>query len=746
MLSLAKEYNHHVISIKFLDYSEDVYDISVDKYHNFLLDCGVFVHNSVEGFEPAASRYTEAKLSKIAEEMLADINKDTVDFIPNFDGTLKEPVILPSKLPNLLVNGSTGIAVGMATNIPPHNVGEIIDAVVLMIDNKDASMDEILNLVKGPDFPTAGLIIGKAGISQAYQTGKGKLVIRAKTHFEKNSIIVTEIPYQINKTMLIESLADLVNNKTIDGISDIRDDSDKKGMRVVIELKNNSQPEVVLNQMYKHTNLQSTFGVIMLALVDNEPRILNLKELIQNYILHRKDVVTRRTRFDLKKAEERLHIVLGLNIALSNIDHVVRLIKESKSAEAARATLMMRYSLSEIQAQAILDMRLQRLTSLEREKLRDEQLSLDKLIIELKEILASELRIFGMIKQELIELKNKYNDKRRTEIIDGEEDIETEDLIKEEDVVVTITHQGYIKQQQLEQYRQQKRGGHGIIATETKDDDFAEQLFITNNHNYLLFFTNKGKIYWLKAYRLPASSRYSKGKAIVNLLNLEKDEKISTTLPVSHFDDKHFLIMATKKGMIKKTSLIEYSNPRKTGIAAINLREGDELIKVRLTPGTLKMLLGTKKGMAVKFDEKDVRAMGRKATGVRGIRLGKGDEVIGLEVARGDATLLTITENGYGKRTAMEEYRLIRRGGKGVINIQTTERNGNVVGIKTVMDPDEVMIITKRGITIRLVANGVSVIGRNTQGVRVIKLKEPDKVASLARVNTNTNQIIKNSQ
>ncbi len=636
-----------------------VYDALVRMAQDFSLRYPLVIGQgnmgSVDNDPPGAQRYTEAKLSKLAEDMLEDIDKDTVDFIPNYDNSLKEPVILPSKIPNLLINGSSGIAVGMATNIPPHNIGEIIDAVVLMIDNKEASMDEILNLVKGPDFPTAGLLIGRSGVIQAYSTGRGRVVIRGRSHFEQNNIVITEIPYQVNKSMMIESMADLVREKIVEGIADIRDESNKKGMRIVIKLKQNANSEVVLNQLYKHTNLQSTFGVIMLALVNNEPRILNLKELIQNYILHRKDVVTRRTKFDLRKAEERLHIVLGLNIALQNIDHVVRLIKESKSADAARATLMMRYSFSEIQAQAILDMRLQRLTSLEREKLKDEQLSLEKLIIELKEILASELRIFGIIKQELIELKNKYNDKRRTEIIEGEEDIETEDLIKKEDVVVTITHQGYIKQQQLEQYRQQKRGGHGIIATETKDDDFAEHIFVTSNHNYLLFFTNKGKIYWLKAYKLPAASRYSKGKAIVNLLNLEKDEKISTTLPVSNFDEKHFLIMATKKGIIKKTSLVEYSNPRKTGIAAINLQDGDELIKVRLTPGTLKMLLGTRKGMAVKFDEKDVRAMGRKATGVRGIRLDKGDEVIGLEVARGDATLLTITENGYGKRSKMEK-------------------------------------------------------------------------------------------
>lgn len=689
---------------------------------------------SVDGDPAAAQRYTEARLSKIAEEMLTDLDKETVDFIPNFDGSLKEPLVLPSKIPNLLINGSSGIAVGMATNIPPHNIGEVIDATIATVDKPEITVDELLNFVKGPDFPTAGFISGSAGIISAYKFGRGKITVKAKTQLENGKIIVTELPYQVNKSLLLESIADLVRDKKIEGISDLRDESNREGIRIVIELKKSADAETTLNQLMEHSQLRETFSIIMLALVNGEPKILNLKELIQYFILHRKEVVTRRTKFDLTKAEERAHIVLGLKTALENIDNVVKMIKAAETPETAKNALIQSLTLTEIQAKAILDMKLQRLTSLETNKLIKEFEDLTKLIAELKDILASEPRIYSIIKDELTEIKNKYADVRRTQIIDEEKAIERAELIQEEDIVITVTHSGYIKQVPLETYKQQRRGGAGVIGTETKEEDFVEDLFTTSNKAQLLFFTNIGKVHWLKAYEIPQASRYSKGKAIINLIRLQQNEKINAVLPIKEFQENTFILLATKNGILKKTTLIEFTNPRQGGIIAITLRENDELVDVKLTSGNFDMILATKNGMAVKFNEEDVRPMGRAATGVRGITLEENDELIGMDYAPPNATLLTITENGYGKRTNLEEYRLINRGGKGVINIQTTERNGKVVGIKTVTDEEDVMIITKQGIIIRVPAKTISVIGRNTQGVTIMKLKESDKVTNITKV------------
>lgn len=721
-----KFYFDQLVEVKKTEKQKEVFSVRVDsKCHSFIAN-GFINHN------------TEARLSKIAEELLLDLDKDTVDFLPNFDNSTKEPVVLPAKLPNLLVNGSSGIAVGMATNIPPHNIREVIDGVIMAIDNPEVSGEQLMSVIQGPDFPTGGYICGRKGIRDAYLTGRGMLRLRAKTEITKeNKIIVTELPYQVNKAQLLEYVADLVKDKRIEGIVDLRDESDRDGMRVVIELKKSADPSVVLNQLYKHTQLQTTFGVINLALIDGQPKVMTLKDLIRYYILHRKNVVTRRTKFELDKAEKRAHILIGLRIALKYIDSVVQTVKASQNPEIAKKQLMQKFRLTEIQAQAILDMKLQRLTSLEQTKIEKEYNDLVKLIAELKSILASEQRIFEIIKKELRDLKETYNDERRTVLMDNHEEVETEDLIKEEDIVVTVTHSGYIKQLSLENYRQQKRGGKGIIGTETKEEDTVEHLFITSNHNYILLFTNKGRVYWLKGYQIPVGSRYSKGKAIINLLALGQDEKVTAVLPIVKFDDKHYLLFATKNGLLKKTKLSEYSNPRKGGIIAINLKDNDGVVQVRLTPGTLQMILCSKNGKAVRFNETDVNPMGRNATGVRGIRLDKGDEVIGMEVALSKAALLTVTESGYGKRTLIDDYNLIRRGGKGVINIKTSPRNGKVVGIKTVMDHDEIMLISSKGVIIRVAAKDISMIGRNTQGVRVMKLNAGDKVTTVARVITN---------
>ncbi len=734
MISLAKEYNHHVVSVKFLNYTEDVYDLTVGIHHNFLLDCGVFVHNSIDFAQPAQMRYTEAKLNKLSEEILADIDKDTVDFIPNFDGSLKEPIVLPSKIPNLLINGSVGIAVGMATNIPPHNVSEICDAMIALIDNPEIDDLSLMSNVKGPDFPTGAQILGTASIKQAYKTGRGKLTIRAKCTIEDRTIIINEIPYQVDKSGLIESIAELVTDKIVEGISDIRDESDKSGTRILIELKKAADPNIVLNQLYKHSQLQITFGIINLALVNGEPRVLSLKEMCYEFVKHRKEVVTRRTQFELKKAEDRDHILQGLLTALKSIDQIIALIKSSKDVESAKNGLINNYILTEIQANAILEMKLSRLAALEQQKILNEHNELLKFIQEMKNILASEIRIFKIIKDELVGIKNEYSDKRKTEIIESEEEIlETEDLIEKEVVVITITHSGYLKRQLLDVYKSQRRGGKGVIGTETKDDtDFVENLFVANTHSYILFFTDKGMVHWLKAYQIPDAGRYAKGSAIVNLIKLDKDEKVTSMVAVNEFKEDNYLVMATKNGVIKKTSLVEYSRPRQGGIIGINLRENDKLIDVRMTDGSKQIIIATKDGRAVRFKESDINSVGRNSVGVRGINVKK-SEVVGMEIVSAPY-LLTVTEKGYGKRSEVNDYRLINRGGSGVTNIKITEKNGKVVSIKVVNEADEIMLISKNGVIIRTPVSGISVVGRNTQGVRIMNLDESDRLATVARI------------
>jgi len=693
---------------------------------------------SIDGDNAAAMRYTEARLNKLAEEILQDLDKDTVEFVPNFDGSLDEPSVLPSKVPNLLINGSSGIAVGMATSIPPHNLSEVCDGVMKVIDNPQISVSELVQFVKGPDFPTGGTIMNASGLVQAYGTGRGKVIVRAKTHLEENKnkqrIIIDEIPYMVNKSQLLEAIADLVSDKKVIGISDLRDESDQDGMRVVIELKQGANSDVVLNQLFAHSRLQETISINLLALVGREPKVCSLKDIIAEFISHRKEIVTRRTQFDLKKAEERAHVLEGLIVALNDIDDVVKLIKGSKSSEEAKQGLMREYKLSEIQAQAILDMTLRRLTSLEQEKLRREHDDLIKLIKELKDILASAQRILGIIKAELMELKEKYGDDRRTQLVEGSFDaIEEESLIKEEDMVVTLTHAGYVKRLPMDTYKAQRRGGKGIIAAETKEDDFVESLFVANTHDYLLFFTNKGKVHWLKVYQLPEAGRYAKGSAIVNVLQLSDNEKVTAFIPVQKFEEGKFLFMVTNNGTVKKTSLSEFSNPRKGGIIALGIDEGDELKSVMLTDGKQQILIATENGSAIKFDEADVRPMGRTATGVIGIRL-RDDKVVGATIADDKKTLLTVTEKGYGKRTQISEYRLTSRGGVGVINLNITDKNGKVVGIASVEDSTELMLISQGGVLIRTTASQISVVGRNTRGVRVMQIEESDKVMSVATI------------
>jgi len=704
-----------------------VYSIRVDS------NCHSFISN---GF---ISHNTECRLKKVSEELLQDIDKKTVKFVDNFDGSLQEPSVLPSKIPNLLVNGSSGIAVGMATNIPPHNMSEVVEGIIAQIDNPEITVLELMQHIKAPDFPTGGLICGTNGVVNAYTTGKGVITLRAKTEIEekkeKQSLIIREIPYMVNKAEMIKEIANLVKDKKVLGIGDLRDESDREGMRVVIELKKDTNSEVILNQLYKHTRMQTSFGVTLLALVEGEPHILTLKQIIHNYIKFRKEIVINRTQFDLNKAEEKAHILEGLIVALDNIDEVIALIKKSKSTAEASEALISGYSLDKVQAQAILDMKLQRLTSLEQEKIKNERDSLLKLISELKEILASEQKILDIIKEELTELKGKYNDQRKSHIIEVETtDLNMEDLIKPEEMVVTITHSGYIKRIPVDTYKEQRRGGKGVIAAGTKEEDFIEDLFVANTHSYLLFFTNKGKIYWLKVYYIPEGSRQARGKAIVNLLRLDQGEKINAFVPVKEFDDEHELVMATRKGIIKKVNLQNFSKPRKGGILAVNLKEGDELINVELTDGKKQIILATKNGAALRFDESKVRSMGRNATGVRGISLRGDDEVIGMVVAEDNKTLFTATENGYGKRTKVSDYRLTNRGGVGVRNIICSERNGGVVTIKSVYDSADLMFMSKNGIVIRTNAAGISVIGRNTQGVRVMKLSEGDKLVAAAKI------------
>lgn len=694
---------------------------------------------SVDGDPAAAYRYTEARLTKLAEEMLADIDKETVDFAPNFDDTTTEPSVLPTRVPNLLINGSAGIAVGMATNIPPHNLSEIVDGLVMMIDNPEVTIPELMTAIKGPDFPTAGFIHGYEGIKQAYMTGRGIVQMRARSVIEESrgdreSIIVTELPYQVNKARLLERIAELVQEKKITGIAEIRDESDREGMRIAIDLKKGELATVVLNQLYKHTAMQSTFGVIMLALVNNQPRVLNLRKLLSNFVQHRREVVVRRTKYDLKKAEERAHILLGLKIALENLDAVITLIKASANPEEAKTGLVREFQLSEIQAQAILDMRLQRLTGLEREKILAEYEEVLREIARLNEILASDALVMKIIRDELLAIKTEYGDPRRTEIVAQTSEIDIEDLIKDEEMVITISHAGYIKRNPLTTYRAQKRGGKGKIGMETKEEDFVERLFTATTHSYILFFTNKGRVYWLKVHQLPEASRQAKGKAIVNLIQISQDERVTAALPVRAFTPDHFVLMATKQGIVKKTELESYSHPRPSGIIAITLDEGDELISAEVTDGNRDVFLGTKDGLSIRFSEVDVREIGRMGKGVIGIRLDEGNEVKGMEIVRDDSTILTVTEKGYGKRSTLEDYRSQGRGGKGIITIKTTEKNGRVIGLAQVSSEDEIILITLNGKVLRIGARDISVQGRNTQGVRLFDIEEGDKVVSFAKV------------
>jgi DNA gyrase subunit A len=693
---------------------------------------------SIDGDSPAAMRYTEARLAKISNEILADIDKETVGFQPNFDGSLEEPIILPSRIPNLLVNGSSGIAVGMATNIPPHNLKEVCRAIIMTIENPEISLMDLFEVIKGPDLPTGGLLCGSGGIKQAYSTGKGGMRIRARIETEEKkgrvSLIVKEIPYMINKSQLLEEIADLIKRKVVTDISEFRDESDRDGMRIVITLKKDANQEVVINQLYKHSRLESSYGVRFLALVNNVPKTLNLKSLLEHFIEHRVDIISRRTQYELKKAKARVHILEGLIIALNNLDAVVEKIRKSKDAEEARSMLMNDYGLSEEQAKAILDMTLRRLASMEQQAIRNEHGQLVNLIIELESILSEKKKILDLIITEQEELIEKYGEERKTDIIDYQEDLDIEDLIEEEDVVVTISHSGYIKRMPLDEYKQQMRGGRGIIGAETKEEDFLEHLFIASTHSYLLIFTNKGKIHWVKVYKLPDASRYAKGTAIVNLVEVGKDERISAVIPVRRFDDEHYLVFATRKGVVKKTNLGAYSNPRHGGIWAINLVEGDVVVDVVKTNGSQQLILATANGMAVRFNETDVRAVGRYSQGVIGIRLKGDDKVIGMVDAEPTKTLLTLTENGFGKRTDINDYRLINRGGSGVINIKTTERNGKVVSIMSVSDEDELMLISVGGQVIRTSSKFISVIGRNTQGVRIMRLRTGDRIADAAKI------------
>ena len=692
---------------------------------------------SVDGDPAAAMRYTEVRMSKIAELMLQDIDKETVDFIPNYDESLKEPSVLPAKFPQLLVNGSSGIAVGMATNIPPHNMREVIDGVLMLIDNPEATVDELMTVVKGPDFPTGGQILGLEGVRSAYRTGRGVVPMRAEAHIEtmssgKAQIIVSELPYQVNKARLVEKIADLVRDKTIDGITALRDESDRNGMRIVMELRRDANANVILNQLYKHTQMQDSFGVIMLALVDGRPRVLNLKEVLHYYLAHQEDVITRRTKFELAKAEARAHILEGLTIALDHLDAVITTIRSSRTADIAKAALMDGFSLSDKQAQAILDLRLQRLTGLEREKIQEEYQEVLKTIDYLKSVLADESKIFGIIKDELTKVKEQFGDDRRTRITLDASDMAVEDLIAEEDVVLTLTHGGYVKRIALDTYRNQKRGGRGVTGMGTKETDFVEQLLVTTTHQTILFFTNRGLVYRLKGYDIPESARQAKGTAIVNLLPLSGGETITAVIPVNAFREDRYLFMATRKGIVKKTVLKEFDTARKGGLIALSLDEDDDLIGVKATDGERQIVIGTRDGLAIVFEEADVRVMGRQARGVYGIRLSDMDEVVGMDTIKPEHEILTVTEEGYGKRTVVSEYRVQQRGGKGIINMKVTEKTGAVVGLKIVHPGQELMLITTGGIVIRTNVDEISTISRNTQGVKIIKTDDGDRVASLA--------------
>jgi DNA gyrase subunit A len=695
---------------------------------------------SQDGDPAAAMRYTEVRMSELASELLADLEKETVDFLPNYDGTLQEPSILPAKIPNLLINGSSGIAVGMATNIPPHNLKEVIDGIIAYMKNPAISVDELLAIIPGPDFPTSGLIHGREGIRQAYRTGRGTLQVRARAFIEKTGkgdkecIIVSELPYQVNKARLIEKIAELAQEKKIDGIADLRDESDREGIRIFIELKRDKIAQVILNQLYQRTQMQVTFGIIMLALVDNQPRILTLSDQLKHFVEYRKVVILRRTAYELKKAEHQAHILEGLKIALSNLDKIIALIRSSSNPAAAKKELIKQFKLSGIQAQAILEMRLQRLTALERGKIEEEYQELTKLIKKLKEILEKEELVKEIIVEELSKIREKYGDDRRTEIVDKEVAINLEDMIVEEDMVVTISHNGYIKRNPISLYRSQRRGGKGVTGMTTRQEDFVEHLFVASTHSHLLFFTNTGKVFWQKVYDLPQAGRAAMGKAIVNLLHLRAEEKIAAILAVRAFEEGKHIVMATRKGLIKKTPLMAYSRPRAGGIIALSIDHDDELIAARVTDGTQEILLGARQGKAIRFKETEARPMGRTARGVRGIAVGKDDEIIGMESIGEGATILTVTENGFGKRTNTSEYRIQGRGGRGIITIRTSERNGHVVGMKQVTDQDDVMLITDHGKIIRMKIKGISVIGRNTQGVKLINVDKGEKVVGIARL------------
>ena len=706
---------------------------------------------SVDGDGAAAMRYTEARLSKISMEMTADINKDTVDFVPNFDETEKEPVVLPSRFPNLLVNGTSGIAVGMATNIPPHNLREVINAVVKIIDdqideNGETSIEDILQIIKGPDFPTGAEILGTRGIEEAYRTGRGKIRVRAVTNIEpmqngKNRIIVTELPFMVNKARLIEKIAELVRDKKVDGITDLSDQSSREGMRICIELRRDVNPNVILNQLYKHTQLQDTFGVIMLALVNNEPKVMNILDMLKYYLKHQEEVVTRRTKYDLNKAEERAHILQGLLIALDNIDEVIKIIRGSKNVQEAKAELISRFDLSEVQAQAIVDMRLRALTGLEREKLEAEYAELMKKIEEYRAILADRKLLLGVIRKEILVISEKYGDERRTHIGYDEFDISMEDLIPRENVVITVTNMGYIKRMSMDTFKSQNRGGKGIKGMQTLEEDFIRELFVTTSHHYIMFFTNKGRVYRLKAYEIPEAGRTARGTAVINLLQLMPDEKITATIPIKEYEDGKYLFMATKKGLVKKTPIQDYMNVRKTGLAAISLREDDLLIEVKVTDNAQDILLVTKYGQSIRFNEKDVRSTGRVSMGVRGMNLSDNDEIIGMQMSSQGKDMLIVSEKGMGKRTSMEEFTKQNRGGKGVKCYKITEKTGNVVGMKAVDEESEIMIINTEGIVIRMKCSDISQYGRITSGVKLINLPEKERVASVAKVRTASAEI-----
>ena len=694
---------------------------------------------SVDGDSPAAMRYTEARLSPISMELLRDLEKDTVDFYPNFDETLMQPTVLPSKFPNLLVNGTGGIAVGMATNIPPHNLSEVIDAAVCLIDDPEAGVDTLMQHIKGPDFPTGGIVMGTAGIMQAYHTGRGKICVRARAEIDefkagRQRIIVSEIPYQVNKAALIMRIAELVQDKHIEGISDIRDESDKRGMRIVIELKRDVNANVILNRLYKHTQMQDTFGVIMLALVDGAPKVMNLKELLYHYLEHQKVVIVRRTKFELEKAEARAHILEGLIIALDNIDEVVELIKKSPDAPAAREGLMTRFGLSDKQAQAILDMRLQRLTGLEREKIQSEYEKLLERIAYYKQVLATPQMVLDIIKEEMLEIKEKYADERRTEITFSADDIDLDELIQEEEMVVTLTHFGYVKRIRSDAYRTQKRGGKGVTGLSTREEDFAEHVMVTSTHSHLLFFTNQGRVYRRKCYELPETGRTAKGMAIVNLLSLDAGEKVSAVFPIADFSDDTKLVIATKNGFIKKTSVSAFKNIRQNGLIAVGLREGDELIGVRETSGKDELIMGTAQGMSVMFNEEDVRDMGRTAMGVKAVALREGDSVVGMGIVRPDCDVLVISENGYGKRTPVSEYKVQRRAGIGIKTLKVTDKTGILCAIGIVDGSEDIMLINDAGVIIRTTVNEISVFGRDTQGVKLMNVDEDTRVVSAALV------------